>query len=269
MSAAIAIFSQKGGVGKTSVTIHLAGALAFLGKRVLVLDLDGQADLTSHIGFTQDVYADDGYSIFNLLMDLKGNPNPLIRRAPHDNFDAIPGNASMYLAADMLSGQRNRERRLERVLSRIEREYDYILVDCPPGLDVVSDNAILACRRVLIPTEMHDTYRRTLRRLFEQVETLENTFDVQIAILGVVPVAYEPSSDQKAFLEALRGTIPKYMAPELRKRKTLIDDARRSGSSIFNYTPGNAYRKKAQRESQEDYLSLAKFVIQRTGERTA
>ena len=81
MAVGIAILNQKVGTGKTPVTIHLAGALAALGTQVLVLDLDGQADLTSGIGFKRDVYGADGDSILSLLLDLKADPNVLIRRA--------------------------------------------------------------------------------------------------------------------------------------------------------------------------------------------
>lgn len=78
MVVGLAILNQKGGTGKTPVTIHLAGALAALSKRVLVLDLDGQADLTSGIGFKRDVYGADGDSVLSLLEDLKSDPNDLI-----------------------------------------------------------------------------------------------------------------------------------------------------------------------------------------------
>ena len=120
MSVGLAILNQRGGTGKTPVTIHLAGALAALGKRVLVLDLDGQANLTSGIGFKRDVYGADSDSILGLLLDLKADPSVLIRRAPHDDFDVIPGNMQMYLAEQSLIGQRNRERRLARVFQRIQ-----------------------------------------------------------------------------------------------------------------------------------------------------
>ena len=266
MTIALAILNQKGGTGKTPVTIHLAGALAVRGKRVLVLDLDGQADLSSGIGFKRDVYGADGDSILSLLLDLKADPNPLIRPAPNDDFDVIPGNMQMYLAEQSLTGQRNRERRLARVFKRIETAYDYILVDCPPALNVVTDNALLACRRVLIPARMHRSYRGSINNLIGQINTLREVFEVDIDIVGVVPVGFEQQTDQQAFINALKENAPQLLAPVLRKRQTLIEDARDAGHSIFSYVPGGSYRKKAQRESLEDYLALADFVIRRTAE---
>ena len=266
MTVGLAILNQKGGTGKTPVTIHLAGALAALGKRVLVLDLDGQADLTTGIGFKRDVYGADGDSILSLLLDLKSDPNALIRNAPHDDFDVIPGNMQMYLAEQSLMGQRNREGRLARVFQRIQTDYEYILADCPPALNVVTDNALLACRRVLIPARMHRTYRGSINNLMGQINTLREAFETNIDIVGVVPVGFEQQTDQQAFMEALREGAPQLLAPVLRKRQTLIEDARDAGHSIFSYVPGSSYRKKAQRESQEDYLALADFVIRRIAE---
>lgn len=266
MTVGLAILNQKGGTGKTPVTIHLAGALAALCKRVLVLDLDGQADLTTGIGFKREVYGADGDSVLSLLLDLKGDPNALIRRAPNDEFDVIPGNMQMYLAEQSLMGQRNRERRLARVFQRIRTDYDYILVDCPPALNVVTDNALLACGRVLIPARMHRTYRGSINNLMGQINTLREVFEVDIDIVGVVPVGFEQQADQQAFMNALKENAPQLLAPVLRKRQTLIEDVRDAGHSIFSYVPSGSYRKKAQRESQQDYLALADFVMRRTSE---
>ena len=165
-----------------------------------------------------------------------------------------------------LATARNRERRLERIFEEIENDYDYILVDCPPSLGTVTDNALLACRRILIPARMHQTYTYTITTLLAQIGTLEKAFRIEIDIVGVVPVAYVPNADQKEFMASLRDSIPQYLTPVLRRRETVIDDARQSGCSIFSYRPNNSYRAKAQRESKEDYTRLAKFVMERVRE---
>ena len=99
-----------------------------------------------------------------------------------------------------------------------------------------------------------------------QINSLREVFEASIDIVGVVPVGFEQQTDQKAFMGALRESIPQYLTPVLRRRETVIDDARDAGYSILSYVPGSSYRKKAQRESQEDYLALAEFVIRRTAE---
>ena len=266
MTVAIAIFNQKGGAGKTPVTINLAGALAFLGESVLVCDLDGQVALTTSVGFNSAVYEDSGESIYTLITEFEGDVNAVIRAAPNDRFDVLPGNIQMYLAEKALATERNRERRLERIFEDIEKGYDYILVDCPPNLGTVTDNALLACRRILIPARMHQTYTYTITTLLAQIRTLENAFQLGIEIVGVVPVAFVPNADQKEFMQGLHGSIPQYLTPVLRRRETVIDDARQTGRSLFSYQPSNSYRAKAQRESQADYVSLAKFVMKRVSE---
>ena len=154
----------------------------------------------------------------------------------------------MYLAEKALSTARNRERRLELIFEGIDEAYDYIVVDCPPSLGTVTDNASLACRRILIPARMQQTYTYTIPTLLAQIGTLENVFRLDIEIAG------------------LRESIPQYLTPVLRRRETVIDNARQSGCSIFNYRPSSSYRAKAQRESQEDCLHLSEFVMKRVSE---
>ena len=121
MTVGLTMLNQKGGAGKTPVTIHLAGALASLGKRVLVLDLDGHAALTKGIGFKRDVWDDSGNNILTMLLDISVDPNRYIRRAPNDHFDVLPGNERMKKAADhFLLAEHNREGRLANIFQRIK-----------------------------------------------------------------------------------------------------------------------------------------------------
>lgn len=266
MSTAVAILNQKGGSGKTPITINLAGALARLGLKVLVFDLDGQGDLTTGVGFDDEIFADSGASIYTLLTQGEGDLRQLICPAPSDAFDVVPGNIQMYLADKALFTVHNRERRLERLLEPIISDYDYILVDCPPNLGTVTDNALLACRHVLVPARMNKKNTRAITILLDQIETLEDAFRVPIDVIGVVPVGYVPDADQKQVMRELRDNMPDYLTPVIRKRATLIEDAWQSGCSIFSYRPTNSYRAKAQRESHHDYIALAEFVMARSHE---
>ena len=268
MTTAVAILNQKGGSGKTPVTINLAGAMTAIGKSVLVFDLDGQGDLTTGVGFDDEVFADSVSNIYTLLTDSLNDVRAVIRPAPNDRFDVVPGNIQMYLADKALFTVHNRERRLERVLEAIGDSYDYILIDCPPNLGTVTDNALLACRHVLVPARMNKKNTRAITILLDQIETLEDAFRVGIEVLGIVPVGYVPDRDQKQILEELRKNMPNFLTPVIRKRETLIEDAWQSGCSIFSYQPSNSYRAKAQRESQQDYMRLAEFVMARSNERS-
>jgi hypothetical protein len=116
------------------------------------------------------------------------------------------------------------------------------------------------------PARMHQTYTYTITTLLAQIRTLESAFRIGIDIMGVVPVAFVPNADQREFMAGLQDSIPQYLTPTLRRRETVIDDARQSGCSVFSYRPSNSYRAKAQRESKEDYLRLAKFVMKQVSE---
>lgn len=229
MTSAVAILNQKGGSGKTPVTINLAGALSALGKSVLVFDLDGQGDLTTGIGFDDAVFADSGSNIYTLLTGSGGDVRTSIRRAPNDHIDVVPGNIQIYLADKALFTVHNRERRLA-------------------------------------PARMNFKNTRAITILLDQIEMLEDAFDVDISVIGIVPVAFVPDAYQKTVLEDLRQNMRDRLAPILRKRETLIEDAWQAGRSIFSYVPSNSYRAKAQRESQADYLRLAELVMARSNE---
>lgn len=263
----IAILNQKGGSGKTPVTINLAGALAELdaGYRVLAVDLDGQGDLTTGVGFDDQVYDAAGDSIYTLITKWEGKLSTIIQPAPYDKFDVLPGHIHMYLADKALAAERNREMRLARVFEELEGQYDFVLVDCPPNLGTVTDNALLACLRVLVPCRMNTKNERAVGILLDQVETLEAEFRVNIQRVGIVPVAYRPDRDQTTILKALSDGAS-FVAPVIRRRETVVDEAWETGRSLFSYQPTISYRRQAQKDAQADYLALARFVIERTSD---
>ena len=111
MSIGIAIFNQKGGAGKTTVTVNLAAAFASRGASVLVCDLDGQASLSAAVGLDEEVYTDPDESVYTFLITKQGDPNRMILPAPHDHFDVLPGDTRTYMADMELLPARNRELR--------------------------------------------------------------------------------------------------------------------------------------------------------------
>ena len=248
MTIGIAVFNQKGGAGKTTVTVNLAAAFASQGASVLVCDLDGQASLSSAVGLDETVYTDPEESIYTFLITKQGDPNRMVLQAPNDDFDVLPGDTRTYMADIELLTVRNRELRLTRLFKKIRKRYDFILVDCPPHLGVISDNALMACRHLLVPARMQHTYMRRFDKLMEQIDDLEDEYDVRIGLIGVVPVAYLGYPDEKAYLEALKAEMPGGVAPELRWRDTAIEEARTQGYSVFSYKPAKKHREESLRK---------------------
>src|SRR3954452_4859947 len=132
MTNIAAVCIQKGGVGKTTLTINLGGALVDAGQRVLLIDLDPQGHLTEGVGM-QDLYLKDGPSLYQCLIGNKGATlSELIHQHPTDRFAVIPATYQLMLAEQALYMARNREHKLRALLAQIEDQFDWILIDCPP-----------------------------------------------------------------------------------------------------------------------------------------
>src|SRR5829696_4960529 len=152
MTYTIAVCNQKGGVGKTTLTINLGAALADQGQRVLLIDLDPQGHLTEGVGF-QELYLKDGPSLHECLVgNGKGvKLGDLIRKHASEPYSVIPATYQLMLAEQALFMARNREHKLKTLLGQLQDRFDWILIDCPPALGMLTDNALNAARQVIIP----------------------------------------------------------------------------------------------------------------------
>jgi chromosome partitioning protein len=143
MSHIIAICNQKGGVGKTALTINLGAALSEQDRKVLLIDLDPQGHLTEGVG-VKDLYLKDTNTLSEAITDHKGDGDRLIHHIPHEKFDIIPSNYQMALIEQKLFMTRNREHKLRELLDDLSQQYDFVLIDCPPNLGNLTDNALNA-----------------------------------------------------------------------------------------------------------------------------
>jgi len=153
MTYTIAICNQKGGVGKTTLTINLGAALADLGRRVLLVDLDPQGHLTEGVGL-QACYLDAAPTLYDALT--RKDPPPLAslireRTPAGEPVAVVPASYQLMLAEQSLYLARNREHKLKDLLAPLDGRFDYVLIDCPPVLGNLTDNALNAARRVVIP----------------------------------------------------------------------------------------------------------------------
>ncbi len=263
MTHSIAICNQKGGVGKTTLTINLGAALADFGQRVLLVDLDPQGHLTEGVGL-QDCYLNAHPTLYDALTSKEAVPlSALIQRRTKANepFAVIPSTYQLMLAEQALYMARNREHKLKTLLSQLDDQFDYVLLDCPPVLGNLTDNALNAARRVLIPIQAEATSVRALELLFDQIESVERGLNIQVQVLGVVPNMVQDSAMAKKILHDLRQSVPMLAPFELRKR-VMLQAAWAAGCSIFAYHPHSNADEKTKREVVELYRELGRFVME-------
>ena len=231
--ARIAISNQKGGVGKTTVAISVAGAFADRGRRVLFVDLDPQGNATEGLGL-QDEYEAPPPSLFDALTDHEARSNVDDLIVEHPEMDVLPSNIDMTsIEPELTTTMRGRER-LGRVLDEVSLDYDVVLIDCPPYLGNLTDNALLAAEHVLIPALAESTSKRALEILFDQIQVLEAEYDVTIRDLGVVANRVEQTNEADEMLAWFHDAFDDVPVWEVRKRVAL-QRAFSAGVSIFEH----------------------------------
>lgn len=191
MARIIAFFNQKGGTAKTTSTLNVAAGLAERGRRVLVIDLDPQASLTMAVGV--DVTSLDE-SIYDVLIDNGVSLADITRPTEIDCVAIAPSHPDLAAAELELLNVLERERRLERALEQSDLdEFDYVLIDAPPALNIISINILVAVERLIIPIEPHPLSVMVLRRLFETVERVRR-LNPTLEIFGFLPTKVHHSS---------------------------------------------------------------------------
>lgn len=182
MSKVIAICNQKGGVGKTTTAINLAVYLAFSGKKILLIDIDPQGNATSGLGINKHNIKT---SIYDLIID-EIDPRPIIISTGIENLSLVPSTLSLTGAEVELVGIMGREYRLKKALSPILNEFDYILIDCPPSLGLLTVNALAAADSVLIPIQCEYYALEGLSQLVNTVNLVKENINSSLEIEGVL-----------------------------------------------------------------------------------
>lgn len=232
----LCIANQKGGVGKTTTAINLGAALVHKGLKVLLIDLDPQGHLTEGLGI-RDKYLEASPNMYELLLgEAKRNLSELEVKAESEDLMIIPSHVKLFLAEQGLVMQRGREFKLKGLLDRIQDSFDWIIIDCPPSLGLLTDNAIYASRRVLVPIQAEDTSIRALEILRDQVQSLEQALGIKVDIFGVLPNMVEDTRLARGILKSLRDSLPLTLSFDVRKRVKL-KEAWAQGRSIFSYDP--------------------------------
>lgn len=233
MTTHLALSNQKGGVGKTTNAINIAGSLAARDNEVLAADLDPQGYLTNSLGL-REAYTADSPSLYDALIDpVEFEPHQFVRS--HAEFDVLPSNIDMFrLEKDLIASGRQPLLRLDRFLERLD-VYDYTVIDAPPSLGPINDNVLIATDELLIPVEAAETSILAIDHLLNQIESLERDYDLSLrerAIL-ISNVNYPLDNEQREAIQWFEDTFDGRMRVyEIRKRAA-IKRALNAGGSIY------------------------------------
>ncbi len=198
MGQTIACANQKGGVGKTTTVVNLAAYLALAGERVLVLDLDPQGNATSGFGVDRDTVSGTLYDV--VLGD--ASLDDVVVSTPVDGCSLAPASVSLAGAEVELAAADQRERRLARGMASITDRYDYVLLDCPPSLGLLTVNALTAADSVLIPTQCEYYALEGLSQLIATLNLVRDNLNPSLAIKGVVLTMYDARTNLSADVAA-------------------------------------------------------------------
>ena len=183
LGKSIAIFNQKGGVGKTTTNINLAACLALKGKNILVLDIDPQGNTTSGMGISKK---GEYKTCYDILIDDRMDPAEAVLHTGIEGLDIIPGSVDMAGAEIELVQLEGREKRLKKALDKIRDNYDYIFIDCPPSLGLLTINSLTAVDSVLIPIQCEFYALEGVSQLMSTIEMVKHSFNKNLEIEGVI-----------------------------------------------------------------------------------
>ncbi len=187
MARIISVANQKGGVGKTTTTVNLGASLAFVGKKVLLVDIDAQGNATSGVGIRKPDVEQDIY-------DVLVNETPIVEAilpSSRENLDIVPATIQLAGAEIELTSMMARESRLKSALNEIKEQYDYIFIDCPPSLGHLTINAFTASDSILIPVQCEYYALEGLSQLLNTVRLVQKHFNPELEIEGVLLTMYD------------------------------------------------------------------------------
>jgi chromosome partitioning protein len=252
----IAIANQKGGVGKTTITINLGAALAERGLHTLLVDLDPQGHLTEGLGLSEP---EGGETLATALLGRTSVPVNRLTVSHECGVDIIPASLDLFLTERDLVHLRGREYRLRRVFEPLEDQYDYTLIDCPPTLGQLTDNALVAARKALVPIQPEDTSLRALEMLLDQVHSIREGLGLTVDIVGLVVNQADDTLVARRTLETLTKVVPVPILASIRRRVRL-KEAWAAGKPVTMTEPSG--------DAAEAFRGLAQAITEQRKEIT-
>jgi len=242
----VAVINQKGGTGKTTTTINLGSALSKLGKKVLLLDLDPQSNLSYSLAV-----ANPEATLADVFLGNKSMQDVIVAK---DDLWIVPGSNELVDVEISLVTQPEREKFLKNILADA-KGYDYILIDCPPSLSVLTLNALTAAQEVLIPLQMEVLTLQGLDQIMNTVEKVRKTLNPRLKIKGIVVVMYDVRRKlSQEVLEYLRENVKEKIFDSHIRLNVKLAEAPSFGRSVLDYD--------ASSNGAKDYKALAAEYVE-------
>jgi len=246
MGKIISIVNQKGGVGKTTTAVNLGAYLCYLGKTVLLVDIDPQANATSGLGIN---HKELNYGIYEALIGQKSIFS-IIKRTLQDRYMIAPATISLAGAGIELVGMENREFRLKNILEEVRDEYDYLIIDGPPSLGLITVNSLVAADEVLIPIQSEYYALEGLSQLLETIGLVQGNLKPELSIKGAIITMFDKRNKlSSSVMNELYQYFPNKVFRSIIPRSIKLAEAPSYGRSVLHYDPkskgGKAYNRLA------------------------
>ena len=252
MGRIIAIANQKGGVGKTTTSINLSSCLADLGKKVLLVDIDPQGNATSGVGIIKQNLEN---TVYELFLD-ECTISECLTKSVVDNLNVLPSNVNLSGAEIDLIGVENREYILKNVLDQIKDLYDYIIIDCPPSLNILTVNAMTAADSVIVPIQCEYYALEGLSQLIHTINLIQDRLNNDLEIDGIVFTMYDSRTNLSLqVVENVKDNLKQNIYKTIIPRNIRLAEAPSHGLPINLYDPKST--------GAESYRLLAEEVMER------